>query len=64
MKTTIPAMILALMIGPLTGCEPDGPAEEFGESVDEAVEDTGEAIEDAGEGVAEACEDLTNEDCN
>ena len=64
MKTLITAIFLALMIGPLAGCEQDGPVEEFGETVDEAVEDTGDALEDAGDKIAEACEDVTNKDCN
>ncbi len=31
----------------LTGCSDEGPLEETGEAVDEAVEDAGDALEDA-----------------
>ena len=40
-----------------TGCEDnDGPMEELGESIDEAVDDAGDAIEDA----ADEMEDATD----
>lgn len=38
-------------MGFLTACEEQGPAEEAGERIDEAVEDTGDAAEDAAEEV-------------
>lgn len=47
----------------ITGCEQDGPAEEFGENVDEAGENIRDAAEDAGDEIEEACEDATDEDC-
>jgi hypothetical protein len=37
--------------------EPDGPAEQAGESVDEAAEDTKEAVDDAGEKVEEKADE-------
>ncbi len=44
----------ALIIGVLfaaTGCEQQGPAEEAGENIDEAVEDTAEELEEAADDV-------------
>lgn len=46
------ALLFALGGGAvLTGCEEDGPAEEAGESIDEAIDDAGDAIEDAGDDI-------------
>lgn len=39
----------------LTACD-DGPAEDMGESIDNAVNDAGNAVEDA-------CEDVTDNNC-
>jgi hypothetical protein len=48
--------ILAIMLGAvLVGCD-QGPAEEAGEKIDDAVTDTRNAVEDA-------CEDATDENC-
>ncbi|MBT8486076.1 MAG: hypothetical protein HKO59_08165 [Phycisphaerales bacterium] len=38
----------------VAGCAEDGPMEQVGEGIDEAVEDTGDAIEDAGEDIEDA----------
>ena len=38
---------LFLFLPILNGCEQDGPAEQAGEAIDEAVEDAGDAVEDA-----------------
>ncbi len=46
--TLLSACFLALFT--LAACEDqDGPAEEFGESMDESVEELGDSIEDAGD---------------
>ncbi len=45
------AVLLALSVGVLAGCDDQGPAEEAGETIDEAVDDTGDAIEDAADDV-------------
>jgi hypothetical protein len=42
--------------------EPDGPAENAGEKVDEAAEDTADAAEDAGDKVEEKVDEATEED--
>lgn len=42
-------LLILLFALPLTACDNDGPAENMGESVDEAVDDTGDAMEDAGD---------------
>lgn len=47
-----PLLALALIAGSallLTGCEDQGPAEEAGEAIDEAVEDTVDTVDDAAE---------------
>ena len=41
------SLAIAVMSIGVVGCEKQGPAEEFGENVDEAVNDAGRAIEDA-----------------
>lgn len=43
----------------LAGCE-QGPAENAGERLDEAVENTGDAVENAAEDAAEAVEDAAD----
>ncbi len=55
-----------MFVAPLTllffvaACQ-DGPAEEAGESIDEAVEETREAAEETGEAVDEAIEEVEEE---
>lgn len=44
LSLTFLAMLFALG---LSACSQDGPAEEAGESIDNAVEDAGDTIEDA-----------------
>jgi hypothetical protein len=61
MKQLNPA-ILILGVALAAGCasnqkEPDGPAEQAGESADEAAEDTKEAADDAGEKIEEKAEE-------
>jgi hypothetical protein len=44
-----------------TGCaDNDGPAEEVGESIDEAMDEAGDAIEDAADEVEDAVDDATD----
>lgn len=44
-----------------TGCENnDGPAENVGESLDDAVDEAGDAIEDAADEVEDAVDDATD----
>lgn len=53
-------MALALALGTttlVTGCDNQGPAEEAGESIDEAMEDAGDSIEDAADDVEDEFED-------
>lgn len=45
----------------LTGCEEQGPAEEAGEEIDEAVEDAGDEIDEAAEEAGDAVEDAADE---
>jgi hypothetical protein len=45
----------------MLGCDRnEGPAEDMGESVDEAVEDAGDTMEEAGEEVEDEVDDATN----
>ena len=44
----------------LGACDEQGPAEQAGEAVDNAVESAGEAVEEAGEAAGEAAEEATN----
>lgn len=45
-------LLMAMMLATgsvlfVTGCDDQGPAEEAGESIDDAVEDAGDAVDDA-----------------
>lgn len=53
------ALMLALSVGVLAGCEQQGPAEEAGEDIDEAVEEAGDEMEDAAEEVEDGVDDAT-----
>jgi predicted small lipoprotein YifL len=53
------ALMLALSVGMLAGCEQQGPAEEAGEEVDEAVEEAGDEMEEAAEEVEDEVDDAT-----
>lgn len=43
--------------GLLAGCDNQGPAEETGEAIDDAVDDAGDAMEDAGDEIEDAADD-------
>lgn len=50
MSDTLKALMIALLLagtGALAGCQEEGPMEEAGENMDDAVEETGDAVEDA-----------------
>lgn len=51
----ITTVCLAFLIG-LAGCEQDGPAENAGEKIDEAVEETGDEMEEAADEMEEDME--------
>jgi predicted small lipoprotein YifL len=44
------AMLAAILLVALPGCDNQGPLEEAGENIDDGVRDTGDAIEDATDG--------------
>ncbi len=51
--------IAAFGLSMLAGCtERDGPAENFGEQIDDAVEDAGDRLEEAGDEVQEAADEV------
>ncbi len=55
----IPNKILAMFFAPvfllsLAACEQQGPAEEAGEAIDDAVDEAGDAVEEAGDAVEDA----------
>jgi len=55
------ALSLMMSVGSialLSGCESEGPAEEMGESIDEAAEEAGGAMEEAGDEMEEAADDM------
>jgi hypothetical protein len=58
-RLTILMLALTMALGSFTlaGCERQGPAEEAGENIDEAVEETGDAMEDAGDETEETIRD-------
>lgn len=58
------AMPLAITAALCVGCAEDGPAEEAGEKIDEAVENTGDAMEDAADDAEEAIDEATDGDGN
>lgn len=51
------ALLLALSVGVLAGCEDQGPAEEAGENIDEAMEEAGDEIEDAADDAEDEIDD-------
>ena len=58
--TLLLAVVFFLMTG-LLGCQNDGPAEQAGEKVDQAVESTEEAVEEAGDEVEDTMEEAGEE---
>ncbi len=44
----------------VTGCQDQGPAEEAGEAIDDAMEDAGEAMEDAEDDLEDTFDDNDN----
>jgi len=46
----------ALLVMPMVACQPDGPAEDAGEEIDDAMGD-GDTFEEAGESVDETMDD-------
>lgn len=60
MTAALAALLLA--VAPITGCDrQEGPAEEAGEEIDQAVEEAGEQVEEAGEAVQESAEEAEDE---
>jgi len=55
-KTITTVSIAAVFLVLLAGCEQDGPAEQAGERLDEAVESAGEEVEDAADELRESTE--------
>ncbi|OLO02821.1 MULTISPECIES: hypothetical protein [Salinicola] len=61
LKKMAMAMLLGLMAFGVVACDNDeGPAEEAGESVDNAVDNAGDAMDDAGDEMQEQSEDAQN----
>ncbi len=52
-KSRLTILMLALMMvlgsATLAGCDNQGPAEEAGENIDDAMDEAGDAMEDAGD---------------
>lgn len=49
-KTIAAALLASALLVPLSACDRDGPLENAGEEIDDAIEDTGDAIKDATDG--------------
>ena len=57
-----PFIILSILAGlTLAGCGEKGPAEQAGETIDEAVEQTKDAVEEAGQNASEAIDEMKDE---
>lgn len=60
-KKAVLAVLLAFGAASLiTACEQDGPAEEAGEKIDNAMEKAGDKMEHAGDKMEEKAEDAKN----
>jgi len=54
-KTVGAALVMSALFIALSGCQnQEGPAEQAGESIDNATESVGEGVEDAGEAIQDA----------
>ena len=53
MKTALQTALLLFAAMAFTACEQNGPAEEFGENIDEAAEELRQAADDACEDIKE-----------
>lgn len=51
------ALLIAMLMGGVAGCENEGPAESAGESLDNAAESAGDSMEEMGEDVQDSAED-------
>lgn len=51
-------LILLMAVFTLAACEQEGPAEQAGEAIDEAVEDAGDKMEDAGDPIEDKTEEM------
>ena len=65
MSHKLQALLIAAVLGVstlgLAACDSnEGPAEEAGESVDDAMDNAGDSMEDAGEDIQDAAEDAQN----
>lgn len=56
-KTIVALFLMAILAFAFVGCEKDGPAEELGEKVDDAIDDAGDAMEDAADEVEDAIDE-------
>ena len=51
-------MLMALGLAGIAGCEEQGPAEQAGERLDDAVSDARDRLEEAGDEIEEAAEEV------
>lgn len=51
-------LLIVLLIGAFVACEQEGPAEQAGEQIDEAVEEAGEKMEEAGDAIEEKADEM------
>jgi hypothetical protein len=51
-------LLVVVLLGAFVACEQEGPAEQAGEKIDEAVEEAGDQMEEAGDAVEEKAEEM------
>ena len=58
-RTRILCLLLAIVfIAAFVACEQEGPAEQAGEKIDEAVEEAGDKMEEAGDAIEEKVDEM------
>lgn len=51
------ALAASVLLAALTGCQKEGPAEQAGKEVDQAIDKAGQKIENAGEKIQDAAKE-------
>ncbi|MDR5907664.1 hypothetical protein [Franzmannia qiaohouensis] len=54
------AVLMVMVLGGVAACDDQGPAEEAGENIDDAMEDAGEGMEELGEDIQDSAEEAQN----
>jgi hypothetical protein len=51
-------LLVVVLIGAFVACEQEGPAEQAGEQIDEAVEEAGDQMEEAGDAIEDKADEM------